>query len=75
VPTQQGAYGAGWNEKAGRVIEPRNAYRRGREDIPQDGSEGKADGCQWPEGSRPEGVRASIQDTTGVSERGRHAQG
>ena len=30
VHTQQWAYGAGWNEEAGRVIEPRNAYRRGR---------------------------------------------
>jgi len=73
VHTQQWAYGAGWNEEAGRVIEPRNAYRCGQEDIPQGGSEGKADGFQWPEGSSSEGVRASVQDTTGVSERGMHA--
>jgi hypothetical protein len=30
------------------------------------GTEGKADGFQWPEGSSPEDVRASVQDTTGV---------
>jgi len=35
--------------------------------------EGKADGFQWPEGSRPGGDMASIQDTTGVEERGMHA--
>ena len=28
--TQQWAYGAGWNEDAGRVIEPRNVYSRGQ---------------------------------------------
>ena len=64
--TQQWAYGAGGNEEAGRVIEPRNEYRGGREDIPQGGSEGKADGFQWPEGSSPGRDMASAQDTTGV---------
>jgi hypothetical protein len=29
-------------------------------------TEGKADGFHQPEGSSPEGVRASVQDTTGV---------
>jgi hypothetical protein len=29
-------------------------------------NEGKADGFQWPEGSSPERVMASAQDTTGV---------
>jgi hypothetical protein len=52
------------------VIEPRKASRRGREEIPQGGSEGNADGCQGPEGRRPAGARASSQDTTGVSARG-----
>ena len=32
VHTQQGAYGAGGNEDAGRVMEPRKGYRRGQED-------------------------------------------
>jgi hypothetical protein len=30
------------------------------------GSEGNADGFQWPEGSSPERVKASVRDTTGV---------
>jgi hypothetical protein len=34
--------------------------------------EENADGFQWPEGSSPEGVRASSQDTTGVEEQGMH---
>jgi hypothetical protein len=75
VHPQPWAYGAGGHEEAGRVIESRNAYRRGREDLPQGSNEGHADGCQWPAGSRPAGVRASRQGTTGVAERGMHAQG
>jgi hypothetical protein len=66
VHTQQWAYEAGGNEKTGRVMEPRKEYRCGRKDIPPGGKEGKADGFHWPEGSSPEGVRASVQDTTGV---------
>jgi hypothetical protein len=75
VHPQPWAYGAGGHEEAGRVIEPRKASRRGRVDIPQGGQEGKADGFQWPEGRSPEGVRASVQDTTGVEERGMHSSG
>jgi hypothetical protein len=37
--------------------------------------EGKADGVQWPEGSRPGGDMARLQDPTGGSERGMHAEG
>jgi len=66
VHTQQWAYGAGWNEDAGRVMEPRNEYRRGQKDISQGCTERKADGFQWPEGSSPERARASAEDTTGV---------
>ena len=58
------------NEEAGRVMEPRKEYSRGQQDIPPGGTEGKADGFQWPEGSSPGYARASIEDTTGVSERG-----
>jgi hypothetical protein len=47
-------------------MEPRNEDRCGQKDIPQSWSEGKADGFQWPEGSSPERVMASAQDTTGV---------
>ena len=46
MPPQQWAYEAGGSEDAGRVIEPRNVYSRGQEDIPQGGIEGKADGLQ-----------------------------
>ena len=55
-----------WSEDAGRVIEPRNVYSRGQEDIPQDGIEGNADGVHAPEGSSPGRGMASAQDTTGV---------
>jgi hypothetical protein len=65
VPAQQWAYEAGGSEDAGRVIEPRNVYSRGQEDIPQK-FEGKADGLQAPEGSNPGRGMASAQDTTGV---------
>jgi|SRR5215831_7924546 len=44
VHTQQWAYGAGRNEDAGRVIEPRKVYSRGQQDISQRSIEGKADG-------------------------------
>jgi len=75
VHTQQWAYEAGGHEKTGRVMEPRKGDRGGRKDISPGSQEGKADGFHWPEGSSPAGVRASVQDTTGVSERGMSAQG
>ena len=68
-------YGAGCSEDAGHVIEPRNGYSRGQQDNPHGRTEENADGFQWPEGNSPEGVRASSQDTTGVSEQGMHPQG
>jgi hypothetical protein len=40
VPPRKGPYGAGGSEETGRVIEPRNVYSRGQEDIPQEGSRG-----------------------------------
>jgi len=36
---------------------------------------GKADGVQGPAGSRPGRDQARVQDTTGVRERGMHAEG
>ena len=66
MPPRKGPYEAGCSEDAGRVIEPRKVYSRGHEDIPQGGTEGKADGFQWPEGSSPGCGMASAQDTTGV---------
>jgi hypothetical protein len=33
VPPRKGPYGAGWSEKAGRVIEPRNEYSRGKPTV------------------------------------------
>ena len=45
VPPRKGPYEAGWSEKAGRVMEPRNVYSRGQEDIPQAGSRGKPTVC------------------------------
>ena len=75
MPTQQWAYEAGGSEEAGRVMEPRKAYRCGHKDIPPGSKEGKADGLYQPEGSSPEDARASVQDTTGVSERGMSSQG
>jgi hypothetical protein len=49
VQAQQWEYGAGGDEHAGRVIEPRNDYSCGHQDNPQDGQEARADGFQWPE--------------------------
>jgi hypothetical protein len=66
VHTQQWAYGAGWNEDTGRGMAPRNGESRGQQDTAQGGTEGKADGCQWPEGSSPRHVRARVADTSGV---------
>jgi hypothetical protein len=66
VPTQQWEYEAGVNEEAGRVIEPRNEYSRGQQDIPHSSTEGKADGLHAPEGNSPRRVLASVWDTTGV---------
>jgi hypothetical protein len=48
------------------VIEPRNEYSRGQQDIPQSSPEGKADGLHAPEGNSPRRVLASVWDTTGV---------
>jgi len=56
-------------------MEPRQEYRCGHKDIPAGSKEGKADGLHEPEGSSPEGVRASIQDTTGVEEQSMSSQG
>jgi hypothetical protein len=39
------------------------------------GTEGKADGCQWPEGNSPGCARARAQDPTGVGERGMPPEG
>ena len=64
--TQQWAYEAGGSEEAGRVMEPRNEYSRGQEDIPQGSRGGKADGVQWPDGSSAGCAMASAQDATGV---------
>jgi hypothetical protein len=62
VPPRKGPYEAGGSEKAGRVMEPRNVYNCGQEDIPQGGTEGKADGVQWPEGSSPVAAgKAAVQ--------------
>ena len=66
MPPRQGPYEAGGSEKAGRVMEPRNVYSCGHKDISQSGIERKADGVQAPEGGNPGGVRASVQDPTGV---------
>jgi hypothetical protein len=66
VPAQQGEYDAGGSEDAGRVIEPRNVYRRGQQAISQGSTAGKADGVHAPEGNSPRGVVASVRDTTGV---------
>jgi hypothetical protein len=75
VPPRKGPYGAGWSEKAGRVIAPRKVESRGHKAIPQGGFEEKADGVHAPEGSSPGCVLASIEDTTGVCERGRSSEG
>ena len=62
MPPRKGPYGAGRSEKAGRVIEPRNVYSRGRQDNPQGGVEENADGLQAPEGSRPVAAgKAAVQ--------------
>ena len=74
-PPCKGRYGAGGSEEAGRVMEPRHAERRGQQALPQGGSEGPAAGCQWPEGSSPRRAQASVEDTTGVEERGLPAEG
>ena len=66
MPPRTGPYEAGWSEKAGRVMEPRDVESRGQEDIPQGRIEGKADGLQAPEGSSPGRDMARVQDTTGV---------
>jgi hypothetical protein len=75
VPPRKGPYEAGGSAKAGRVIEPRNWYSRGHQDIPQGCIEGKADGVHALEGSSPGCGMASAQDTTGVGERGMSSEG
>ena len=66
MPPRQGPYGAGWSEPTGRVMEPRNVSSRGHKAISQGGMERKADGVHAPEGRRPGGVVARVEDTTGV---------
>jgi hypothetical protein len=66
VPPRKRPYEAGCREETGRVMEPRHWYRRGQQESPHGGREGKADGVQWPEGSSRARVMASVQDTTGV---------
>ena len=75
VHTQSWAHEAGGSKGAGRVIAPRKEESRGHQENAQGGTERNADGVQWPEGSSPGCGRASTQDTTGVSERGRASQG
>jgi hypothetical protein len=47
-------------------LSPEMGNSCGQQDNPHGRMEENADGFQWPEGSSPEGVRASSQDTTGV---------
>jgi hypothetical protein len=75
VHTQPRASEAGGPAKTGRVLEPRKGDRCGRKESSPGSQEGKADGCHWPAGRSPDGVRASGQDTTGGEERGLSAQG
>ena len=62
-------------EKTGRMIELRQEYRCGHKDIPAGSKEGKANSFHEPEGSSPEGVRTSVQDTIGVEEQSMSSQG
>ena len=41
MPTQQWEYEAGGSEEAGRVMEPRNAYHSGQQDISHGVQRGK----------------------------------
>ena len=66
VRLRKGGYGAGRSEEAGRVTAPRQAESRGPQETAHGRSAANADGCQWPEGSRPRRNRASAEDTTGV---------
>lgn len=52
VRSREGRYGAGWREYAGRVIEPRNTYSRGRTDNLRSTGD-KADVVERTEGSNP----------------------
>ena len=56
------------------MIEPRNLYNRGQ-GIAVRTSTGKADAVKRAEGSSPGDARASVQDTTGVEERGMDLKG
>jgi hypothetical protein len=56
VHTQQWAYEAGWNEEAGRVMEPRNGYSRGKPTVCTHWKAAVLDaigrGCRTPPGSK-----------------------
>ena len=69
-----GGYGAGCREDTGRVMAPRQRYSGGPQGYAS-GIEENADALPAAEGSRPGHERASVQDPTGVCERGRYAQG
>ena len=56
------------------MIEPRNLYNRGQW-IAVRSFSGKADAVNEAEGSSPGDARASVQDTTGVEERGMSLKG
>jgi hypothetical protein len=66
VRLRKGGDGAGCSEDVGRVIEPRNTYRRGQQETAQSRIEGNADGFQWPAGSSPGRHMARAEDPTGV---------
>lgn len=57
------------------MIAPRKAYCGGQQDIPHGVERGKPTVSEKPEGSSPSRVMASGWDTTGVEERGMHAEG
>jgi hypothetical protein len=66
VYPQAWAYGAGGNEDAGRVMEPRKMESGGRQDHPQGVAREKPTVCSEPEGSSPGCDTARRQDTTGI---------
>ena len=70
------AYVAGWSKDAVRVIEPRNIYRRGQKDnFIRSRKESRRFRYDSVEGSSPECIKVSIEDTTGVLEPGMYAKG
>ena len=69
-------YGAGGSKHASRVIEPRNIYRRGQKDnFIRSRKESRRFRYDSVEGSSPECIKVSIDDTTRVSEPGMDAKG